>query len=183
MAQDFAKRHNNSAESSTELSRLSWFLIGFVFGLFAAFLVYLWKVVPPDTTSNIGKPTADVISGTVGNKNELDASSSFDFYEMFPKSVVPVVEEYSSQGQRVAVDEQFTYVLQAGSFRKQEDADHLRAELILMGLTVFIKEVNRDNIKWYRVMVGPVQSKLELDRTRARLAEENIETISIRIGQ
>ena len=74
-------------------------------------------------------------------------------------------------------------MLQAGSFRKQEDADHLRAELILMGLTVFIKEVNRDNIKWHRVMVGPVQSKLELDRTRARLAEENIETISIRIGQ
>ena len=93
MAQDFAKRHNNSTESSNELSRLSWFLIGFVFGVFAAFLVYLWKVVPPDAASDIGKPTADIISDTTGDKSALDASSSFDFYEMFPKSVVPVVEE------------------------------------------------------------------------------------------
>jgi cell division protein FtsN len=183
MAQDFAKRHNNSTESSNELSRLSWFLIGFVFGVFAAFLVYLWKVVPPDAASDIGKPTADIISDTTVDKSALDASSSFDFYEMFPKSVVPVVEEYSAKGERIAVNDKSTYALQAGSFRKAADADQLRAELILLGMAVFIQEVNRDNIQWHRVMVGPLQSKLEHDRTRAKLAEENIETISIRIGQ
>lgn len=182
MAQDFAKRHNPESESSTELSRLSWFLIGFVFGLFAAFLVYLWKVVPPDTTSDIGKPTADVISGSTNGTKEVDASSSFDFYEMFPKSVVPV-EEFSTQGERVPVDEQYTYALQVGSFIKSEDADHLRAELILIGLPVFIQEASKDNIKRHRVMVGPIESKLDLDRTRARLAEENVESMTIKIGR
>jgi len=180
MAQDFAKKHSTVSAPATELPRWSWLIVGFLFGLFAAFLIYLWKFVPADTASNIATPTADVIKNN--QKPELN-TPDFDFYEIFPRTEVPVVEEYTPSGKKVIVEDNYSYVLQTGSFQSLDDADRRRAELILLGLQVSIKKVEQDGTVWHRVMVGPVDSKLELDRTRNRLAEANIESISMRLRQ
>jgi len=71
--------------------------------------------------------------------------------------------------------------LQAGSFRSKDDADRLRGELILQGLEAFTKEVEQTSGIWHRVMVGPFDSKLQLNRTRTKLAAADIETIQLRV--
>jgi hypothetical protein len=159
-----------------------------MFGLFAAFVFYLWKFVPADPTSNITQPTADIISDTHRSTNLTSTNKEvdeiqWDFYEIFPKSEVPIVEEFSPAGERIIVPENYRYALQIGSFRNPDDADRLRAKLILTGLKVYIQEFDQHEIKWHRVLVGPIGSKLEMNRIRERLASENIETIQLRMNQ
>ncbi len=108
----------------------------------------------------------------------------WDFYEIFPKSSVPVVEEYGRDGEKVAIPAApQTFVLQAGSFRSPADADNLRAELILLGMEVFIKTVDMDGQTWHRVLVGPIDTTLELNRNRNALAEASIEALTLRVSR
>ncbi|MBL4680514.1 MAG: SPOR domain-containing protein [Pseudomonadales bacterium] len=178
MAQDYAKKHASTPEHTSEFPRWTWFAIGFLFGLFTAFLVYLWHEVVPDPSSTVDQPTADVIA----NKQRDDSKLiDYSFFEMFPNVVVPVVEEYTPTGEKVVIEDKCIYVLQVGSFKNTTDADRLRGELILMGMDVSIKEVEAKNTLWHRVIVGPFDSKLILGRTRTRLAGANIEAIQMRL--
>jgi cell division protein FtsN len=104
------------------------------------------------------------------------------FYEIFPKNEVPI-EEYTPEGKKVVVKQNYSYALQAGSFRNPADADRLRAKLILMGLQVIIQPVEQQDSVWHRVLVGPIDTRLELDRTRNRLAQANIVSIQLRMSQ
>ena len=73
------------------------------------------------------------------------------------------------------------FLLQAGSFRNSEDADRLRAELLLMGLTVFSREIEVNGETWHRVLVGPLETELELNRAQDKLAQAEIESIPLRV--
>lgn len=47
------------------------------------------------------------------------------------------------------------WVLQVGSFRDQTNAEELKAKLVDAGFTAFVRVVNVDRGKNYRVLVGP----------------------------
>jgi len=178
MAKDFAKRtaaHEPANNSSSGGAKITWFASGMLVGIFVSFLFYLWQFVPEDLAAGVDKPTAQLIS----DKEIIEMD--YDFYDLFPSAEVPIVEEYTSSGEKVVVEEDYAYLLQAGSFRNKEDADRLRGELILQGLEVFVRPVEQANGGWHRVMVGPFDTKLELNRTRNILAEANIESMQIRI--
>jgi hypothetical protein len=184
MPQDYARRHSTITDTSADMPRWSGFVIGFVFGLFTAFIFYLWMFVPPDPDSNIHQPTADIISSSnLPDKGKYVGEIQWDFYEIFPKSVVPVIEEYAPNGDKVIIEDSYSYALQTGSFQNPADADNLRAKLILTGLQVYIQEFSRDDVTWHRVLVGPIDSKLAMSRTRERLAAVNIESIQLRMNQ
>ena len=121
MAKDYAKRHTTTnSGTDTELPRWGWFSVGFIFGLFAAFLIYLWQFVPADKLSNIDKPTAEIIQEKPSHgKESQDKEEEFtlDFYDLFPKQVVPLVEQYNKSGERVRVPDRKRYALQVGSFK------------------------------------------------------------------
>ncbi|HIG39941.1 MAG: SPOR domain-containing protein [bacterium] len=188
MPQDYAKRHTTISDSSISMPRWAVFIIGFLFGMFTMFLIYLWKFVPLDAATHTKSPIADIISDKKLSrlnrtiKEEIE-EIQWDFYEIFPKSEVPIVEEYAPRGEKIVTQENYSYALQTGSFQNPDDANRLRAELILIGMHVYIQEINNDNIKWHRVLVGPFDSKLELDRARDRLAQANIESIRLRMNQ
>lgn len=76
------------------------------------------------------------------------------------------------------------YVLQVGSFRRFQDADRSKASLALLGLSADIQRVviNGDDV-WYRVRLGPFDERPELDAVRARLTENEIDSLLLRIGQ
>jgi cell division protein FtsN len=95
---------------------------------------------------------------------------------------MPIVEEYGPDAGKKVIKDTRAYVLQAGSFRSGNDADKLRAELILLGLDVFLQVVQKDGQTWHRVMVGPIDNELELTRKRNLLAAAAIETISLRVN-
>ena len=73
-----------------------------------------------------------------------------------------------------------TYYLQAGSFKVLEDAETLRARLIMMGMQVEIQRAEVNGIQFNRVRVGPFAKIDDMNKVRARLGEEKIATTVIR---
>ncbi len=76
------------------------------------------------------------------------------------------------------------YLLQAGSFRRNEDADRRRAELILKGFEASIQSVDLDSgDSWHRVMIGPYDNLNAMHRAQDQLASNGIETLPIKMKQ
>jgi cell division protein FtsN len=75
------------------------------------------------------------------------------------------------------------YILQAGSFRKQADADRVRALIAMQGVESKISRVTIDSDTWHRVRVGPITNLQKLEDTRSKLRQAQIEALVIRVGE
>ncbi|MBZ9663739.1 SPOR domain-containing protein [Pseudomonas sp. LMG 31766] len=62
------------------------------------------------------------------------------------------------------------FFLQAGSFRKRDDADGLRAQIILLGQNVRVETGKVREETWHRVLVGPFASREQLASAQKTLA-------------
>ena len=62
------------------------------------------------------------------------------------------------------------FFLQAGSFRKQADADKVRAQIILLGQSVKVESGTVKDETWYRVLVGPFSNREQLNGAQKMLA-------------
>src|SRR5690606_33428298 len=62
------------------------------------------------------------------------------------------------------------FILQVGSFRRDEEADRLRAQLLLLNLDAYTEKVTLNNDQvWHRVLVGPFNSQSRLSNARVTL--------------
>ncbi len=66
------------------------------------------------------------------------------------------------------------YEIQAISVRSAQTAQDLSTELIGMGLNARYERVDLSSGTWYRVMVGPYNSRREADRVMNRLRDRNM---------
>ena len=79
-----------------------------------------------------------------------------------------------------AASQSGSYFLQVGAFRVLEDAEALRARIILMGMPVEIQRAEVNGLQVNRVRVGPFARIDDMNRTRARLGEEKIPATVVR---
>lgn len=183
-----------------------WLFTGLMVGLFGAFLFHLGKTQLQQggtQTANTGKPATPKQDKPAAKKDEpksSDDSPQFDFYAVLPKMEVIVPQNETDEGTRETStrkpqetspkpstdsgtrtsDEK--YLLQAGSFRRNEDADRRRAELILKGFEASIQSVNLENgDSWHRVMIGPYNNLNAMHRAQDQLASNGIETLPIKM--
>lgn len=69
------------------------------------------------------------------------------------------------------------FFLQAGAFRKNDDAEDMKARLALLGVLASIQPIDlAEKGVWYRVRVGPFTKKEDVDETSASLKENGIAT-------
>lgn len=176
MAQDHATRKSAGGNGSSRgpIPGFVWFVAGLAVGGFGSFLYRVATEVPAD-------PEVEALVERSSDTAPDETPMKWEFYDIFPRSEVPIVEEYAPDGSRTQIQQDSAFLLQAGSFRNPEDADALRAELILQGMNVFIRQVDNDGVAWHRVMVGPLDTEIELNRQRRALAEANIPSIVLRI--
>ncbi|WP_434644790.1 SPOR domain-containing protein [Achromobacter piechaudii] len=73
-----------------------------------------------------------------------------------------------------------TYYLQAGAFRGENDAESLKARIILLGLPVAVQKAEVNGKPLNRVRVGPFARLDDMNRARGRLGENKIETAVVR---
>jgi len=74
------------------------------------------------------------------------------------------------------------YVLQAGSYRNQADAERVRAQLALQGVQAKVQRVAVDADVWHRVRIGPITNLDELNRVRKQLKAAEVDALVIRVG-
>lgn len=72
------------------------------------------------------------------------------------------------------------YFLQAGAFRSEKDADSVKARILLLGLPVQIEQARINGSTIHRVRVGPFKGIDDMNRSRAKLGEEKIESSVVR---
>ncbi|WP_256662232.1 SPOR domain-containing protein [Pseudomonas sp. F(2018)] len=62
------------------------------------------------------------------------------------------------------------FFLQAGSFRKREDADKVRAQILMLGQNVQVESGKVREETWHRVLVGPYANREQLATAQKQLA-------------
>ena len=80
----------------------------------------------------------------------------------------------------MAPGEEIIYRVQAASFRDADDAQQLRAVLLLQNLPVELSSSNVKGQLWHRVVVGPFTRKLDAERARTKLREQDLPAILMR---
>lgn len=135
------------------------------------------KENPAVTPQEQAKPRAPGESLPLDNV-ELDQSERFDFYNILKKSEVETPEEsaYTSTPKTAALET--PYLLQAGSFRSNSDAEAMRARLTLAGLpNVRTSKSEGSNGIWYRVTTGPFNTYIDLKSATTKLEKLNIHPV------
>lgn len=92
--------------------------------------------------------------------------------------VAPAASTSTPSGSTVASSG--PYFLQVGSFRVLEDAEALRAKILLMGMSVEIQRAEVNGLQVNRVRVGPFARIDDMNQTRTRLGQEKIPTAVVR---
>lgn len=171
-----------------------WLLAGLALGLFVALLVYISGRAPAEqrpaatASSSAGAPASTdtrAVRKTPGG-SAASTPPRFDFYTILPEMEV-AVPLHEAPGKRTGEalpshDKTGSYLLQAGSFRSFEEADRLKASLVLLGLEASIQTVTVNNKDtWHRVHIGPYKTLTEIDAVRARLKENRIDTMVLKV--
>jgi len=190
MARDYkhAQRRRSASQGASAWAGL---LVGLIIGLTVALAIYLYDRRPEAGDTRPGAPiTSDERSATdrqarTPASQTAESGTQFDFYEMLPKFEVVIPEEDGEVRPGVSpatVERPGAYVLQAGSFRNFADADRMRATLALQGIESRIQKVTVDTATWHRVRIGPIADLKQLENTRRRLREAQIDALVIRVG-
>ncbi len=173
-----------------------WLLAGLIPGLLIAALLYLGgytsgdqsahlSVPPPNTPENPASDVRAVRKPPAPEPLPAVAKPRFDFYTILPEMEVAIPEKEVTgkpvQG-LAQVETAGTYVLQAGSFKSFAEADRLKASLVLLGIEANIQTVTVNNKDtWHRVHIGPYKELTELNDVRARLKQNHIDAVLLKI--
>ncbi|MGH8493677.1 MAG: SPOR domain-containing protein [Moraxellaceae bacterium] len=190
-----ASRNNKPAarKSSGGVPGWLWLLLGLAFGLFGAFLWHLWDLrqegKKPETagiaeiapaTPEKEKPLANTPASAANGKGE---EPRFDFYTLLPNQEVmagkkPDVPTAANSGTPAPAS---GYILQAGSFKNEAEADKRRANILMLGMPVKVQKVPGDP-SWYRVQVGPFADKKAAQDARNTLKASGVEALPPKRG-
>ena len=98
-----------------------------------------------------------------------------------PASPAPGTEAPAAAANKPATaNTQTTYYLQAGAFRSEQDAESIKARILLMGLPATVQKGQSNGATIHRVRVGPFKGIDDMNRSRARLGEEKIVSTVVR---
>jgi cell division protein FtsN len=172
--------------------------MGLAVGLVVAFFIYLnGQQALKNSRHAVFSPAPKVQDRATEQPQEASPVTrrKFDFYTLLPELEV-LVPEPPSQEQRQPIPRpavsdvprdnkkspsrsSTTYILQAGSFQKPREADSLKAQLALLGVESNIQRVRVDRSTWYRVRIGPYDNRKQLNRIRAKLSKNKIDTLLV----
>ena len=129
------------------------------------------RIAPPDSADAAA-------AGKTGEK--------YDFYQMLPnfEVVVPEKDRDVKRDLRAgaAIERPGVYVLQAGSYRNEADAERVRKQLALQGVDAKVQRVAVDADVWHRVRIGPITNLEQLNRVRKQLQAAEVDALVIRVG-
>ena len=173
MAKDYAKRQTRKPakkrkSSKSKKSKFNWklcLLTLILLGLFVFVLTLLnqQKVKIAKVTKKISLP--------VKKPAETSPQPQFDFYTILPKEQVHVTDLATTKNSK---DQ---YFLQIAAMANDADADHLKAELSLLGFDVYTKKIKKNNTVLTEINIGPYFSEQAAKADQKRLADNKIDSL------
>ncbi len=190
MAKDYKHRRAPANDKRAGSSGWVWFGTGLGCGLFVALAVYLQspQQVSLSTLDQDLAPAQPTIAAPAAKPDksvERKPATQFEFYTKLRDMEVKVPDTpVAPRGKASTTPKQDQVVsLQVGSFRKMADADRLKAQIALLGLSAGIQSVDiADGTTWHRVKVGPFANNQTLNQAKKRLQHHDINMIVQRAG-
>ncbi|HET7755984.1 MAG TPA: SPOR domain-containing protein [Steroidobacteraceae bacterium] len=187
-ARDYKKTHRRGLE----LRRLGEFGYGTLFGVALALLAYAYfgaahrRAAEAAAAPRPDPHRAAPLDPGAGEGSAARTAEKYDFYEMLPHFEV-VVPEKDKEVRRdlppgAPIERPGVYVLQAGSYRNEADAERVRRQLALQGVQAKVQRVAVDSDVWHRVRIGPITRLDELNRVRKQLRAADVDALVIRVG-
>jgi len=165
--------------------------IGFMLGMGTAvgIAIYVFKVPVPflhkAKQAEKPMPIAPALTESPKPDKPGDAKPRFDFYRILPGQEETITEQQlkkAEQAAKTGTPSKSAYFLQAGAFQNPADADNLKAKLALLGLEASVEPTELpDKGVWYRVRLGPYTSVETINRVRAQLVQDGVETSLVKI--
>jgi cell division protein FtsN len=178
-----------------------WFLFGGVLGGFGVGLAWMMHEPPPNA--------AGVTAGPATASSQPAPKPKFDFYSLLPEEEVVVPAEtpvepvqlppaaplsapppQATAPQPAATAAPATpaptpasggdYLVQVGSFRKNSDAERLKAELAMLGIQTSIQTVTIDNGQTYHRVRTVAYDKAGASAVQAKLKQNGHDSMMMR---
>jgi cell division protein FtsN len=165
---DYVARGRSKKQAPPEpKSSLPWLRIVITVTLVAGFSYFLWSIkgtAPKD-------PSSDSAS-TEQAQNEVDTlpnipEEEWEFIKSLPEYTV-VIEQKEQDQPTVR------RLMQCGSFRKNAQAQELKAKIAFQGLEAQVRSSKGTSGQWYRVIIGPYDSKRVAEKDRHTLQRAKI---------
>lgn len=192
-----AKRKTPARRSKPKRKRASnngptwrmWLMACVLILVFIGFLLFLQRMHPGHNKNGTTHTLSSHMAALSSRRKQ--PPPKFEFYTLLPSSkekIPPAVTMNGNAGPTAPVVsltkappvEQLT-LLQVSSFRQYQDADNLKAKLLLQGFNANIEKLQDDNVTWYRVLVGPFASAAELTQSQQRLKTLHFDSIKATI--
>jgi cell division protein FtsN len=204
MARDYKNAGKRKKPQRKPVPGWIWMVTGLSVGLLVALLVYLkgheppagtrtavLEVAPKHTKQSPPAPTkAKTASAAKPDKTKSGTQQGkqglhFEFYTLLPESEVVIPEDEAIPARtkegKPKTTPTGTYMLQAGSFRNEDEAKTLKGELALLGIVANIQSVVISGDTWHRVWIGPFGTAKDVDDVQRRLRNNDITAIRIRV--
>lgn len=171
-------------KKNSEVPKWVWVFTTVLALLFIGMLWLLSTVDPSSPPSKAWQATKKEVTSAIKNNTVPDhvkesAKPDYDFYKLLEeqKVVVPKVESYKSTPKE---DVNYLYRLQVASFRSKEDAESLRASLILEGMQAYIQSTEVKGSTWHRIFVGPFDNRSNMNKVQDKLAARGISPLEFK---
>jgi cell division protein FtsN len=181
------KKRKRSAQS------VAWFKVALAILVVSGFVAVLWYLKDAgdnDASNTLQNEKDDTASKTVTNNKSITSNVSARSVED-ERDPLPVLKEEQwefieglpAYSVEVEVDElpnsDRRYLMQCGSFRKQSQAQELKATIAFQGLESQVLESKGSKGIWFRVVLGPYETKRDAERDRHSLRSARVNRCQI----
>ncbi|WP_026376465.1 SPOR domain-containing protein [Aestuariibacter salexigens] len=172
---DYVARGRAPAKKNTkkqpDRAPIPWLRLIITLTLVGAFGYFLWSI---KDSAEEAPASSDIVVSETQEEDALPElpKEEWEFIKTLPGYEVEVdVPEHQQSDKR--------YLMQCGSFRSDEQASEMRARIAMQGLESQIRPSEGDNGRWYRVILGPYESKRDAERDKHALRRISITTCQI----
>lgn len=188
MNKDFAKKRRSRYskrkpfESAFLMPSWAWMVSGLMLGVGLSGVVY-WKQhqnkapVDSDITISMEDTAGKIKAKTLAKRSASKTGEArFDFYTLLPNMAQetaelatttvnspPMPAKHSTLAKALVPAKEINstnYIIQAGSFRQQRQAEELKAKLAMAGFQASVQTYRLGSREtWHRVYIGPFKSK------------------------
>lgn len=167
------KQAVKSAPVKSGLPAWFWFFSGVVFTLFLQLFYFLSQ-----QEKDIDPEQHEAPASQSSEPAEVpdDHQPHINFYDELKNREVEVSDEVVKD----RASEDYNVMLQAGSFKSQNDAEALQASIILLGLDTTVRKHRAESgTLWHKVIVGPFTSRSDLARAQSILINQGIKSFRV----
>lgn len=129
-------------------------------------------IVPPEAVPESKPAQAPVTPQEAAKIDAARAEAALKGETPPPPPVVAQVAPVTTQ-----------FFLQAGSFRRKDDAESVRAQITLLGQNVSVEAGSVKDETWHRVLVGPFTTREQLSQSQKTLAANGFSNLMLQQRQ